>query len=335
MPKRSKYPKLRVHVKRGRAGQVWTSYWYDNRGTGQPDVSLGTDYAEALRRWDEIHNLRPRIAGTLEEAFRDWETKALPSYKNKHTAHDYTLCLRALRPVFGPASWEAVTLPLLVQYLKTRSAKTRGKHEIRLLSVIWNWARMEGMTTVPYPAHGMARSGWMGPNNAREVEVTDKAFDAIYRHADQLLRDAMDIATATGLRVTDVLDLRLSDVRGDKLVVTASKTGKRVDFDLKASAILPAIIERRRANRKPQHLFLLADGLNVVTYRRLYDRFKAARDAAAKTCPEVAGMFLRDMRKRAAQIATDLDHAAELLQHDDKALTRKHYRQSQVVKPAR
>lgn len=33
MPKRSKHPRLRVHVKRGKAGQVWTSYWFDNRGT--------------------------------------------------------------------------------------------------------------------------------------------------------------------------------------------------------------------------------------------------------------------------------------------------------------
>ena len=47
MPKRSKHPRLRVHIKRGKAGQVWTSYWFDNRGTGQPDVPLRTDYDAA------------------------------------------------------------------------------------------------------------------------------------------------------------------------------------------------------------------------------------------------------------------------------------------------
>lgn len=335
MPKRSKYPKLRTHAKKGKGGQRWVSYWYDMRGTGLPDISLGTDYADALRRWDELHNQRQRIAGTLEEAFKDWETKALPGYENRHTREGYAKSLRALRPVFGQAGWEAVTLPTLVQYLKARSAKTRAKHELRLLSVIWNWARMEGLTDIPYPAHGMQRTGWMGPSKAREVDVTDAAFAAIHKHADQLLRDALDIATSTGLRVTDVLGLRLSDVRGGKLVVNASKTGKRIDFDLAASDVLPALIERRKAMRTPQHLFVLAAGVKVVTYRMLADRFAKARAAAALEVPEAAGMILRDMRKRAAQLSADLSSAADLLQHDDRALTRKHYRPGQTVKPVR
>jgi integrase len=335
MPKKSRYPKLRVHVKRGRSGQRWTSWWYDMRGTGQPDIALGTDYAEALRRWDELHNQRARVAGTLEEAFKDWETKALPGYENRHTREGYTKSLRALRPVFGPAGWDQVTLPMLVQYLKARSAKTRAKHELRLLSLVWNWARMEGLTDIAYPAHGMQRTGWMGPSKAREVEVTDDAFGAIYAHADQLLRDAMDIATSTGLRVTDVLQLRLSDVRGGKLVVSASKTAKRIEFDLSASAVLPALIERRKADKRPQHLFLLAWGVKVITYRMLAARFAKAREEAAKTVPEAAGLILRDMRKRAAQLAPDLAGAADLLQHDDRALTRKHYRPGQTVKPVR
>jgi integrase len=335
MPKRSKYPKFRTHTKKGRGGQRWVSYWYDMRGTGQPDIALGTDYAEALRRWDELHNQRTRVAGTLEEAFKDWETKALPTYENRHTKEGYTKSLRALRPVFGGAAWEQVTLPMLVQYLKARSAKTRAKHELRLLSIIWTWARMEGLTDMRYPAHGMQRTGWMGESKAREVEVTDEAFGAIYSHADQLLRDALDIATATGLRVTDVIGLRLSDVRGGKLVVSASKTAKRIEFDLSASAVLPALIERRKGNKRPQHLFLLAAGVKVVTYRMLAARFAKARAEAAKTVPEAADLILRDMRKRAAQLADDLAGAANLLQHDDQALTRKHYRPGQTVKPVR
>lgn len=335
MPKKSKYPKLRTHTKKGKGGQRWVSFWYDMRGTGQPDVPLGSDYAQALKRWDELHNQRARVAGTLEEAFREWETKALPGYANAETRKGYEKSLRALRPVFGQAAWGDVTLPTLKAYLTKRTAKTRGKHEVRLLSIIWNWARLEGLTDLPYPAHGMQRSRWMGENAARQVEVSDEVFDAIYRHGDQLLRDAMDIATATGLRVADVLGLRLSDVRGDWLHVTASKTGKKVQFDLSASAVLPAIIERRKADRKPQHLFLLAAGVKVVSYRMLNDRFVKARAEAAKTVPEAAGVYLRDMRKRAAQTAASLAEAATLLQHDDASLTRKHYRQGEKVRPVR
>lgn len=38
----------------------------------------------------------------------------------------------------------------------------------------------------------------------RKVEVTDAMFAAVYEQADRVLRDAMDIATSTGMRVTDV-----------------------------------------------------------------------------------------------------------------------------------
>lgn len=54
MPKASEFPKFRTSTKRGPAGQMWTSYWYDNRGTGRPDVALGTDREKALAKWREL-----------------------------------------------------------------------------------------------------------------------------------------------------------------------------------------------------------------------------------------------------------------------------------------
>lgn len=331
MPKTSKYPKLRTHIKRGKAGQVWTSYWYDMRGTGKPDIPLGSDYQEALKKWDEVHNDRPRIAGTLEEAFRKWEQEELPGHKEE-TRKGYTRHLAKIRPVFGPATWDAVSGKDIYGYLQKRSAKTQGNREMALLSVIWGKARVWGMVEAPFPLY---RSGkWKHKESKRQVEVTDEAFDAIYKHADAVLRDAMDLATATGLRVRDVLGLRLSDVRGTRLVVEANKTGKRVEFDLSASAVLPAIIERRKQAKAP-HLFLLTFGDRIVTERMLRDRFAEARDKAAKEVPEVAGMFMRDCRKRAAQLADSLQEASRLLQHSSTALTASVYRGGEKVKPVR
>lgn len=54
MPKASDFPKFRVAVKRGKAGQTWTSYSYDRRSTGQPDILLGTDRDLALAAWRAI-----------------------------------------------------------------------------------------------------------------------------------------------------------------------------------------------------------------------------------------------------------------------------------------
>ena len=40
----------------------------------------------------------------------------------------------------------------------------------------------------------------------------------------------------------------------------------------------------------------------------------------------IKGMILRDMRKRAADLAEDDGHASKLLQHSSESVTRKHYR---------
>ena len=206
---------------------------------------------------------------------------------------------------------------------------------MQLLSVIWGWARVKGMTELVYPAIGMQRSGWKGLAGVREVEVSDDAFNALHRHADATLRDALDIATATGLRVLDVLALRLSDVRGGKLVIDASKTGKRAEFDLAASAVLLPIIERRKSLRGPEHLFILAAGRKPVSYRMLSDRFTKARQAAAQEVPECAGLWLRDMRKRASQLSGSLAEASALLQHSSQSVTSRHYRVGEKLKPVR
>lgn len=339
MPKPSKYPKLRVSVKRGKAGQVWQSYWYDMRGTGQRDIALGNNREQALKRWAEIALDAPRIAGTLEEAFRAWEQDTdsglLAERLKDSTRVGYEKCLRALRPVFSGARWDEVTLPVMAQYVRKRTAKTRARQEMQVLSVVWNWARVQGMTSLHFPAADMGRSGWKGIAQAREVEVTDAAFAAIYKHADACLRDALDIATATGLRVMDVIGLRLSDVRDGKLIVQASKTGKRAEFDLSLSTVLLPIIERRRAMREPEHVFLLAAGRRPVTHRRLSDRFTKARALAAKEHPACAALFLRDMRKRASQLAGSLAEASTLLQHSSQSVTQRHYRSGDKLKPVR
>lgn len=340
MPKKSKHPRLRVSVKRGKGGQVWRSWWYDMRGTGKPDVKLGNDYPAALLKWAEIHFDAPRIAGTLEEAFKAWdeggiEVKPDGRRRSDETIRGYRKCLAALRPVFKAARWEEVTLPVLVQYRNARQAKGRARQELQVMSVVWGFARIEGLTALHFPAAGMQRSGWKGAQGTRQVEVRGEAFAALHRHADQTLRDALDIASATGLRVTDVLGLRMSDVRGGELWNVASKTGKRGEYDLSASAVLQPIIDRRKANKRAEHVFLLAAGKLPVTYRMLADRFTKARAAAALECPECAGLWLRDMRRMAGQLAPSLAEASKLLQHSSLSVTRASYVPGEKLKPVR
>jgi hypothetical protein len=59
------------------------------------------------------------------------------------------------------------------------------------------------MTELPWPAAGHGALEVEEPEQAREIPVTDEMFAAVHAQADQVLRDAMDLASATGMRITD------------------------------------------------------------------------------------------------------------------------------------
>ena len=328
MPKRSKFPGFRSHSWKTKSGEVRTAYYLDRRAEGKPDEALGTDHAEALKKWHELKFDLPREAGTLSEAFKRWRAEVLEGHKPV-TRRDYGLALTQLEPVFGAARWAAITLPILRGYLKKRTAKRRANLELSVLGAIWNWARLEGLTALPWPAAGMQRSKWKNAEHAREFEVTDELFAAVYAKADQVLRDCMDIASSTGLRLTDV---RTVTIPADGVLTgRASKTDKKFKVDMKASPVLAPMLERRKAC-KAAHVFLLSTPTRYVTDRMLSGRWDKARAAAATDpankaiAPALKAMFLRDMRSRAADLADTDDEAKDLLQHNSVQTTRKHYR---------
>ena len=331
MPKVTKYPRLRTKVYKGKGGQAYVYYVYDMRPDGKPDVRLGKDYATAIEQWEQLHNKLPVTVGRLEEAFARFEEKELPKYDSKETRTGYAKNLRMLRPVFGGMAWDEVDLPALRLYLDHRTAKTQGNREMSLLRIVWGKALLWGMTRLPWPAAGVR--GWKNEEQAREAEVTPAMFAAVYAQADQVLRDCMDIASATGMRITDARTVRMP-VDG---VIThrASKTKKAVQFIVADSPVLSALVTRREAMRASSVILLSTSSGRQVSARMLRERWDDARDSAAYRA-EVTGdaelgkriraMYLRDMRSMAADLAADVETAAKLLQHSSKAVTEKHYR---------
>ena len=322
--KKTKHPKLRAKTYKGAGGQCWVYYIYDMRGTGKSDVRLGTDYAQALDMWNKLHNQIPLTIGRLGQAITRWRDECIPEYENKHTRSEYTRQLANIEAAMGQMAWHEVTLPVLCQYLDARTAKTQGNRELSVLSIVWNKARRWGMTGLPWPAAGV--KDWKNAEHARAFEVTDALFSAVYEQADQLLRDCMDIASATGMRITDARTVRMP-VDG-KLRFKARKTGKWAYFDVSQSPVLTALIARR-GTLDCVTLLSTKTG-RTASYPMLRSRFVEARDAAAIAHPELASelraMILRDMRRRAADLAEDMESASALLQHSSMKLTERHYR---------
>lgn len=146
----------------------------------------------------------------------------------------------------------------------------------------------------------------------------------------------MDIASATGMRLKDVIAVELP--KNGLLKRIASKTQKvkgAIEFHINESPVLTRIVQRRElVDTLCPNLLVLPDG-RPVTYRMISLRWKDGRDAAAYRA-EVTGndelgqriraMSLRDMRSFAANLAEDIDEASKLLDHSNVSLTLKHYR---------
>lgn len=329
--KKSKYPRLRSKVYRGAGGQVWTYYVYDMRPEGKPDIRLGKDYAHALDAWHKLHNHIPLTIGRIQQAIDQWRDDVLPTYETG-TRSQYKSYLLNVEKAFGQMAWDEVEISTLRLYLSKRSAKISANRELAVLSVVWSAARLWGMTKTIWPATGL--KGWKNKEQPRQVEVTDALFDAVYEQADRVLRDAMDIATSTGLRITDVRTIRMP-VNG-MLRFKASKTGKWAEFDIAQSQVLSDLVARREAMKAHSVLLLTSDtGRQVSAWMLSEQRWPAAKLKAIAAHPELKkeleGLYLRDLRKRAADLAPDMESASKLLQHSNTALTEKHYR----TKPTR
>lgn len=231
-----KYPGLRARSRKLKSGKVWTGYYYCAPGQ-KKEVPLGTDFDMALKEWDRLHHHKARVSGTLAEAFERFERDVLPG-KSEANARNYRQHMKIMRPVFDAATWDTIRRPILRQYLDKRTAKLQGEKEVKLLGLLWEHALEWGMTSLPNPI-----KGWkIGKVRVREMEVTDEAFAALHRAADDTLKDVLDLMSATGLRVTDVLKLSLTNLRGDFLRVKANKTGKVAEFDTRGSVLALSLI---------------------------------------------------------------------------------------------
>lgn len=325
--KKSKHPGLRAKSYKTKAGRVLTYYVFDMRSAGKKDVRLGTDYATALEQWHKLHNHIPLTIGRVQQAIDQWRDQILPAYESANTRAQYKSYLKNIESAFGQMAWHEIELQTLQIYLNKRSAKVSANRELAVLAVVWGQARKWGMTKETYPARGL--TDFRNKEKPRKVEVTDAMFDAVYSKADRILRDAMDIATATGMRITDVRTV-LMPVDG-KLRFKASKTDKWAYFDVADSPVLTVMVERREASKAHCVMLLASDtGRAVSEWMLCEKRWNEAKQAAIKAFPrlkaDLSGLYLRDLRKRAADLAEDMESASKLLQHSSVKMTSDHYR---------
>ncbi len=326
----------RLRARRQKSGRVL--YYYDH-GVGpdgkRREEPLGADYGLAIKRWAEIeHDRTPPAAAVL--TFRHvadrYRVEVIPTKAprtQKDNAHELGWLLRFFDD--PPAPFEQIRPIHVRQYRDWRTAKVRANREIALLSHIWNWAREKGYTDLPNPCEGVKRNR----EDGRDVYVEDAVYRAVYAHADQPLRDALDLAYLTGQRPADVWAMDERQVTQSGLLVRQGKTGAKVEIAIEGElAALLDRIRRRKAGLTLRSTRLIVDERGLALGR---DALRYRFDKARRLAGVEKGQFqFRDLRAKAgtdkADRAGDIRQAQAQLGHASVVMTEHYVRKRRGAK---
>ncbi|MBB0025132.1 tyrosine-type recombinase/integrase [Ralstonia pickettii] len=333
-----------------------TYYFYDLGGKPRKEKSLGSDYIEAVRKWSELEQSKVPAAPVVmfAAAANKYVAEVLPT-KSPRTRSDNVKELDNLREFFKDAPLDEIEPMHVRAYFRWRAKKARewyeekgraapldaghvrANREVALLSHVFNFARDSGLTRAPNPCAGVKRNEEEG----RDVYVEDDVFAAVYKAADQPLRDAMDLAYLTGQRPADTLRFDERHINGSaELEIQQGKTKKKLRIAVVGE--LAAVVERIRARKKGYKVVSTALVVNESGERlgrdALRSRFDKAREAAG--IDKDAFQF-RDLRAKAGTDKTDsagdIRQAQKQLGHSSIAMTERYVRnrRGDKIKPTR
>lgn len=306
-------------------------------------TALGQDHPIALRRWAELEGEQvPASAGTFGDAVKRYRREVLKTVDTK-TQAEYTRQLLTLEKAFARLPLDKLTAEVAKEYFRRRSIKRTdqkgrvrgGPHaaarELALLSTVFNHARQWGYTNAANPRQGMRL-----PKAKRTAYVTDAQYKAIYEHADEILRDAMDLAYQTGQRPSDVLRMSRADIQDGHLLVTPRKTSKTSRAKIRVPIVGELELVLKRIQERPRkitsvRLLQFSNG-DAVGLQALERRWSVARAAAG--IPAELAQF-RDIRAKTSTDLEDLEHAQKLLAHTSVQTTEgyRRGRRGDVVQP--
>jgi integrase len=321
-------------------GRVY--YFFDTGAKPRKEISLGTDYVLALRKYAELNM---GVGKTIDALFGNvvsrYMEEVVPKL-SKNTQHTHKSDIKHILAFFETAPIEQIRPVHIRQFLDRHSDKpTTANRCKRLFSTIWNHARGWGYTDLSNPCEGVRGYSL----KKRTVYITDDVFTAVYEHASIPLRDAMDLAYLTGQRPADALSMTEHDIVEGHLIITQEKTKQplRIVITGKLKEVIDRIHSRKESHKNVTAALLVNMQGRKLTKAVLRNHFDDAKKGAMEACPamaeEIKKFWFYDLRAKAADDTSDLrgDQAAsDLLGHESVKTTQRHYlRRGKIVSPTK
>ncbi|WP_018949000.1 tyrosine-type recombinase/integrase [Thioalkalivibrio sp. ALMg11] len=304
----------RVYVRRGKY------YFVDKSGKWNP---LGSEFHEAMVEYSRLNTTKAPVI-TMGQIMDRYLREVLPQ-KALTTQKKQVQELGLLRSVFGEMEPDDIQPKHIYGYMDRR-ARVRGNREKSLLSHVFTYAIRWGLAT-DNPCRLVTRN----KEAPRKRYITDEEFLAVRAIMPPVYQCAMDLAYATGLRQSDILNLKWNDWSEDVgLTVLTGKTKKSLVFEpTPALRTIMASLKALPSKVSPMWVVHKRDGSPFTG-----DGFRAPWQRYMRKAIEEGVLTERftfnDIRAKAASDGDD----DRLLGHENPATLHRHYKRAPVrVRP--
>lgn len=306
---------------------------------GKSEPTLGTTLPEAHRTWAKhIEEIEAKGAIiTMADALDEYAARVVP-LKKLSSQRGQAGIVAKLRGVFGPMLPEDIEPHHAYTYFEKRTAKTAAKRELEVLShcltKLVEWGRLRAN-----PMLGQVRLSLQ--SKPQDYVTDDQVISLLLIQGPKtgglsVVQAYVRLKLLTGLRRTDMLRLRVSDIREDGLSVLTSKTGKPLLIEITPE------LRRELDNCKSvrpvisPYLFCTRDGAPYIKEDASADGWESLWQRAMAKVTAAGGEKFKEraLRNKAGSDAETLEHASALLAHADKRTTNRFYRlKAETVKP--
>jgi len=288
-------------------------------------------------------NLRADLVHTIAQLLDRYALEHLPTLAPK-TMQSRQISIRKLRPVFGHMPIGALR-PVHVYRYRDCATKAHGPRatnlDIATLSHAYTKAVEWGYVD-RNPIKGQVAKNSRPPRDRYiedwEIDEALRVCEEHYtdRRTGRMLALYIELKLLTGLRRSDMLQLRFQDVRNDGIHVqpqkTALTTGKKliIIWDENLRAVVNEIRALRRrvgsiylfCNRQGQCYYNPEKG-TASGFDSIWSRFMVKLLERSKVTER---FHEHDLRAKSASDDLSVENAAERLAHASTATTRRHYR---------
>lgn len=295
---------------------------------------IGNDFQEMIINYLKISRYNERIYRNMNDVFERYMLEVAP-LKAALTYKKDLKQVEFLKKGFGHVPPELITPTLIYQYMDERGkvSKVGANREKSLLSHVFSMAIRWGIIEIN-PCREVRRF----TEKPRTRYITDEEFLSVRSLAAPIMQYIMDFAFITGLRKSDILKIKISDLTENGIITIHNKTKKRYLIEWNDD-LITLISKIRQLERSKLSLFLFCtiDG-DPYTVDGFGSLWKRLRTKALEKGLITESFRFHDIRRKTATEAENLhgrEFARKLLGHSTQQMTERYISGIRPVAPLR